>query len=116
VLGSLSPVDRVRLSQGGKGEMQMRGDAMFAGYWQRAGATEETFTDEGWLRIGDLATLGSGGYLAINGLSQDVMIKGGENVFPQEIEGNIEEMEGISEPAVRGGPTDAGAKESLRWS
>jgi acyl-CoA synthetase (AMP-forming)/AMP-acid ligase II len=48
--------------------------------------------------------------------NKDVIVKGGENVFPQEIEGGIEEMEGIVEPAVIGGPTDIGAKESLRWS
>jgi len=59
---------------------------------------------------------GSDGYLAINVSNKDVIVKGGENVFPQEIEGGIEEMEGIVEPEVIGGPTDIGAKESLRWS
>ncbi len=105
-VGSPLPGVEIRLSGGSEGEILVRGDAVFAGYWQNEEATRASFTGEGWFRTGDLGTIGDDGFLVINGRIKEVIIKGGQNVFPQEVEACIEEMDGVIEAAVIGEPDE----------
>jgi len=94
------------------GNVQVRGPNVFAGYWRMPEKTREEFTADGWFRTGDVGRWGgdSGGrtvpadYLSIVGRSKDLIISGGYNVYPKEIELIIDEMPGVSESAVIGVP------------
>ena len=59
---------------------------MFAGYWQRPDANAEAFTADGWFRTGDLGELDAAGYLRITGRAKELIISGGYNVYPREVE------------------------------
>jgi len=86
------------------GHVQVRGENVFSGYWQMPDKTRESFTDDGWFRTGDVGHWNSQGYLVIVGRSKDLIISGGYNVYPKEIELMIDEMPGVSESAVVGVP------------
>ncbi|WP_298212464.1 AMP-binding protein [Ferrimicrobium sp.] len=103
-VGKALPGVTIRLSGGDEGEILVRGEAVFRGYWQREEATREAFTSDQWFRTGDLGTLDQDGYLMINGRAKELIIKGGQNVFPREVECCLEEMDGIVEAAVIGEP------------
>ncbi|MCD0504011.1 malonate--CoA ligase [Bordetella petrii] len=100
------------LPPGDIGNVQVRGPNVFAGYWRMPEKTREEFTADGWFRTGDVGRWGgeSGGravpgdYLSIVGRSKDLIISGGYNVYPKEIELLIDEMPGVSESAVIGVP------------
>ena len=100
------------LGAGEIGNVQVRGPNVFAGYWRMPEKTREEFTADGWFRTGDVGRWGgdSGGrevpgdYLSIVGRSKDLIISGGYNVYPKEIELLIDEMPGVSESAVIGVP------------
>ena len=64
----------------------MRGPNVFAGYWQRPEATAAAFTADGWFRTGDVGAWDEAGYLAIVGRAKELIITGGYNVYPREIE------------------------------
>ena len=89
------------VAPGRAGELQQRGPSTFLGYWRNPDATTETL-DEGWLRTGDLATIDADGYLTIVGRSKDVIITGGMNVYPAEVESVISQIVGVSDVAVVG--------------
>ncbi len=105
-VGKALPGVTIRLSGGDEGEILVRGEAVFGGYWQREEATLQAFTSDQWFRTGDLGTLDKDGYLIISGRAKELIIKGGQNVFPREIEACLEEMEGIVEVAVIGEPDE----------
>ncbi len=105
-VGKALPGVAIRLSGGDEGEVLVRGEAVFGGYWRQEQATREAFTSDQWFRTGDLGTLDQDGYLMINGRAKELIIKGGQNVFPREIEGCLEEMAGIVEAAVIGEPDE----------
>ena len=90
------------------GNVEVRGPNVFAGYWQRPEKTREEFTGDGWFRTGDLGEwVESGpaqGYLRLVGRAKDMIITGGLNVYPKEIEEIIDAMEGIAESAIVGVP------------
>ena len=86
------------------GHIQVRGDNVFSGYWRMPEKTREDFTDDGWFRTGDLGTLGADGYVAIVGRSKDLIISGGYNVYPKEVEMALDELAGVQESAVVGVP------------
>ncbi|CCN20760.1 malonate--CoA ligase [Bordetella bronchiseptica] len=94
------------------GNVQVRGPNVFSGYWRMPEKTREEFTADGWFRTGDVGRWGgeSGGravpadYLSIVGRSKDLIISGGYNVYPKEIETVIDEMQGVLESAVIGVP------------
>jgi len=85
------------------GEIQLKGPNLFAGYWRREDATAAAFTD-GWFRTGDLATCSPDGYYTLSGRKSDLIISGGFNIYPREIEEFLQEMEEIAEAAVIGVP------------
>ncbi len=86
------------------GHIQVRGDNVFAGYWQMPEKTQEEFTPEGFFRTGDMGRFNSEGYLAIIGRNKDLIISGGLNVYPKEIEEAIDALPGVAESAVIGLP------------
>jgi malonyl-CoA/methylmalonyl-CoA synthetase len=86
----------VRLADG---EIYLRGPNVFAGYWHSEEATREAF-DDGWFRTGDLASVSADGYYTLSGRKSDVIISGGFNIYPREIEEFLEEHPAIAEAAV----------------
>jgi malonyl-CoA/methylmalonyl-CoA synthetase len=95
---------REPLSAGEVGEIEVRGPHVFAGYWNRPDATEESFDEDGWFRTGDLGYVDEGGYFTISGRAKELIISGGYNVYPREVEEVIEGCPGVSEVAVVGLP------------
>jgi malonyl-CoA/methylmalonyl-CoA synthetase len=90
------------LPQGQVGAIQIRGDSVFRGYWQMPDKTREEFTADGWFRTGDVGVIDADGYLAIVGRARDLIISGGYNVYPKEIELALDELPGVAESAVVG--------------
>jgi len=86
------------------GHVQVRGPNVFPGYWRMPEKNREEFTRDGFFRTGDMGTLGRDGYLTIAGRSKDLIITGGYNVYPKEIELLLDEMAGVRESAVIGVP------------
>jgi malonyl-CoA/methylmalonyl-CoA synthetase len=95
-VGSPLPGISVRIDDG---ELLVRGPNVFAGYWRRPDATSAAFTD-GWFRTGDLATRSADGYYTLLGRKTDLIISGGFNIYPREIEEFLLEQPGVSEAAV----------------
>ncbi len=86
------------------GQIEVRGDNVFVGYWRMPEKTAEEFTPDGWFKTGDLGSRDDGGYIRIVGRSKDLIITGGLNVYPKEIEEIIDAMPGVVESAVIGMP------------
>jgi malonyl-CoA/methylmalonyl-CoA synthetase len=95
---------REPLADGEIGEIEVRGPNVFPGYWNRPDATEESFDKEGWFATGDLGYVGEDGYFTISGRAKELIISGGYNVYPREVEDVIEGCPGVSEVAVVGLP------------
>jgi malonyl-CoA/methylmalonyl-CoA synthetase len=85
------------------GEIQLKGPNLFAGYWRRAEATRDAF-DSGWFKTGDLAEVSPDGYYTLRGRKSDLIISGGFNIYPREIEEFLLEQPEIAEAAVCGRP------------
>lgn len=98
------PVSGETLPDGEIGVLEVRGDNVFAGYWQMPEKTAEELREDGWFITGDLAMIDSDGYVTIVGRGKDLIITGGFNVYPKEIEGVIDELPGVLESAVIGVP------------
>ncbi|OSQ48642.1 malonate--CoA ligase [Thalassospira alkalitolerans] len=84
------------------GVLEARGPNVFAGYWQMPEKTAEEFRDDGFFITGDIAKIDEKGYVHIVGRAKDLVISGGFNVYPKEIETVIDEMDGVIESAVIG--------------
>jgi malonyl-CoA/methylmalonyl-CoA synthetase len=85
------------------GEIQLTGPNVFAGYWRRPEATRDAFSD-GWFKTGDLADVSPDGYYTLCGRKSDLIISGGFNIYPREIEEFLQEQPEIAEAAVCGRP------------
>jgi malonyl-CoA/methylmalonyl-CoA synthetase len=86
------------------GGVEVSGPSVFCGYWRMPEKTREEFTADGWFRTGDVGALDAEGVLTLVGRSKDLVITGGFNVYPAEIEGRINELAGVAESAVVGVP------------
>jgi malonyl-CoA/methylmalonyl-CoA synthetase len=86
------------------GHLQVRGPNVFKGYWRMPEKTAEEFSADGWFRTGDVGRVDADGYVSIVGRSKDLIISGGFNVYPAEVEGVLNEMAGVAESAVIGVP------------
>jgi malonyl-CoA/methylmalonyl-CoA synthetase len=86
------------------GAIEVRGPNVFSGYWRMPEKTREEFTVDGWFRTGDVGRWDANGYLSIVGRSKDLIISGGFNVYPKEIESWLDDMPGVLESAVIGVP------------
>ena len=86
------------------GSIEVKGPNVFAGYWRMPERTREEFTADGHFRTGDVGTMLPNGYLRIVGRAKDLIITGGLNVYPKEIEEQIDALPGVAESAVIGLP------------
>ncbi|MCW5593769.1 MAG: malonyl-CoA synthase [Burkholderiales bacterium] len=86
------------------GHIQVKGDNVLPGYWRLPEKNKEEFTADGFFRTGDVGTFSADGYLSIVGRSKDLIITGGYNVYPKEVELAIDELPGVAESAVVGVP------------
>jgi malonyl-CoA/methylmalonyl-CoA synthetase len=86
------------------GNIEVRGANVFVGYWRMPEKTKEEFTPDGWFRTGDMGQRDADGYVSIIGRSKDLVITGGLNVYPKEIEEMIDALPGVGESAVIGVP------------
>jgi len=96
------PGVEIRLAAGPESEIEVRGRSVFGGYWRRPEATSGAFTSDGWFCTGDLGRYDEAGYLEICGRAKELIISGGHNVWPREVEEVIESMPGVREAAVTG--------------
>jgi fatty-acyl-CoA synthase len=94
--GELAPVDEI-------GEIVCRGDVVMSGYWNNADATAATLQD-GWLHTGDMGSFDERGYLTLRDRSKDVVISGGSNIYPREVEEVLLEHPEVTEACVVGEP------------
>ena len=93
-----------RVKQGDVGVIEIRGPNVFLGYWQMPEKTAEEFRDDGFFISGDLGREDEDGYISIVGRDKDLIITGGFNVYPAEVENAIDAIDGIAETAVIGAP------------
>jgi malonyl-CoA/methylmalonyl-CoA synthetase len=109
-VGIFDPQTQRRLTNGEAGEVWVRGPNVFAGYWRNPDATTAAFC-AGWFRTGDLGAFADDGYLSILGRIKELIIVGGTNVTPGEVETVLETEVGVAECAVVGIPdTDLGER------
>jgi len=92
------------VAQGEAGQLEVKGPNVFAGYWRMPEKTAEEFTADGYFRTGDVAQQDTDGYVSIVGRAKDMVITGGYNVYPKEVEGVIDDLPGVLESAVIGVP------------
>ncbi|MCX4158167.1 MULTISPECIES: AMP-binding protein [Paraburkholderia] len=97
------------------GELVLRGEQVMRGYYKRAGETRAAFTADGWLRTGDLGYRDSDGYFYINGRAKELIIKGGENIAPREIDEALLKHPGVLDAAVVGVPDSAYGQEIVAF-
>jgi acyl-CoA synthetase (AMP-forming)/AMP-acid ligase II len=93
------------LASGGIGEIAVRGPSLFPGYWQRPEATAEAFTADGFFRTGDMGSLDEDGFLFIRDRIKDMIVTGGENVYPAEVESVLAAHPAVADVAVVGVPS-----------
>ena len=101
--------------RGAVGELCTRGYAVMLGYWQDAERTAEAIDAEGWMHTGDLATIDADGYANIVGRIKDMIIRGGENVYPREIEEFLFRHPKIEDVQVVGVPDEKYGEEICAW-
>ena len=92
------------LGPGEIGVLEVRGPNVFKGYWRMPEKTALEFREDGFFVTGDLARIGADGYVAIVGRAKDLIISGGLNVYPKEVESVIDDLPGVVESAVIGLP------------
>jgi malonyl-CoA/methylmalonyl-CoA synthetase len=92
------------LPPGEVGILEVRGPNVFKGYWRMPEKTAEEFRDDGFFITGDVGVIGEDGYISIVGRAKDLVISGGLNVYPKEVESLIDRLPGVVESAVVGLP------------
>ena len=95
---------RVADAADGIGGLEIKGPNVFAGYWGDADKTRAEFTADGWFKTGDVGRIEDDGYLYIMGRAKDLVISGGCNVYPKEVETELDALTGVLESAVFGVP------------
>jgi fatty-acyl-CoA synthase len=103
------------LPRGVAGEQCTRGYNVMLGYWDDEEATRAALDADGWMHTGDLAVMDDDGYLRIVGRIKDMLIRGGENVYPREVEEFLLTMPGVSDAHVIGVPSDRYGEEVMAW-
>jgi fatty-acyl-CoA synthase len=111
----IDPLTNRRVPRGETGELCTRGYSVMLGYWNDAEKTAEAIDAAGWMHTGDLATMDSGGYLTIVGRSKDLVIRGGENVYPREVEEFLYTHPDIVDAQVIGVPDPKYGEELCVW-
>ncbi|MCX5077145.1 AMP-binding protein [Streptomyces sp. NBC_00513] len=101
--------------RGEQGELCTRGYSVMLGYWAQPDRTAEVVDEAGWMRTGDLAVMDDDGYLAITGRIKDMVIRGGENLYPREIEEFLHAHPDILDVQVIGVPDPKYGEELMAW-
>ena len=109
------PLPGVELRLADDGEVLLRGPNVFCGYWKQPEATAAAFTADGWFRTGDIGELDRDGYLRLVGRAGDLIITGGLNVYPREVEDALLEHPAVGEVAVAGVPDDDWGEVVTAW-
>jgi fatty-acyl-CoA synthase len=109
------PVTGETLGIGETGELCTRGYSVMLGYWQDPQRTAEVLDEEGWMHTGDLATIDAEGYANIVGRIKDMIIRGGENVYPRELEEFLYGHPDIADVQVVGVPDERYGEELMAW-
>ena len=91
---------------GEQGELRTRGFLVMNGYWREPEATERTIESGGWLCSGDLARMDADGYVSITGRAKEMIIRGGENIYPAELEDALRRVDGVADASVVGVPDE----------
>jgi fatty-acyl-CoA synthase len=103
------------LDLGEPGELCTRGYSVMLGYWDDPERTAEAVDADGWMHTGDVATLDADGYVRITGRIKDMIIRGGENISPREIEEFLHTMPGVIDAQVIGIPDPVFGEEVMAW-
>ncbi len=101
--------------RGATGELCTRGYGVMLGYWKNEEGTRAAIDAAGWMHTGDLATMSDDGYVNIVGRIKDVIIRGGENVYPREVEEFLHTHPAVSEAQVVGVPSEKYGEEVMAW-
>lgn len=111
----VDPATGQTLPRGEKGELCTRGYSVMLGYWNDDEATHKAIDRAGWMHTGDLATMDDEGYVTIVGRMKDLIIRGGENIYPREIEEYLYTHPAISDAQVIGVPDPRYGEEVMAW-
>ena len=111
----VDPESGLVVGRGQPGELCTRGYSVMLGYWEDDERTAEAIDRAGWMHTGDLATMDDEGYLNIVGRSKDMVIRGGENVYPREIEEFLYTHDAIADVQVIGVPDERYGEELCAW-
>jgi fatty-acyl-CoA synthase len=112
----VDPATGAIVPRGTPGEQCTRGYSVMLGYWDDEGATRKAIDEAGWMHTGDLAVMDNEGYLKIVGRIKDMIIRGGENIYPREIEEFLLTVPGVSEAYVIGVPSERYGEEVMAWA
>jgi fatty-acyl-CoA synthase len=104
-----------RVERGTPGELCTRGYSVMVGYWNDPARTAEAVDEDGWMHTGDLAVMDDDGYLAITGRIKDMVIRGGENIYPREIEEFLYSHPDIVDAQVVGVSDEKYGEELMAW-
>ncbi|WP_299235843.1 AMP-binding protein [uncultured Halomonas sp.] len=111
----VSPETGAVVPRGETGELCTRGYSVMLGYWNNQEATDKAIDEAGWMHTGDLATMDDEGYVAIVGRIKDMIIRGGENIYPREIEDFLYTHPAVSDVQVIGVPDEKYGEEVMAW-
>ena len=111
----IDPVTQLTVPRGTPGELCTRGYSVMLGYWDAPEQTAAAIDSAGWMHTGDLATMDPEGYVAIVGRIKDMVIRGGENVYPREIEEYLYRHPAIDDVQVIGVPDQKYGEELMAW-
>jgi len=111
----VDPVTGAIVPRGTPGEQCTRGYSVMLGYWDDEEATRGAIDPAGWMHTGDLAVLDDEGYLKIVGRIKDMIIRGGENIYPRELEEFLLTLPEVSEAYVIGVPSERYGEEVMAW-
>ena len=111
----VDPVTGVPLPRGETGELCTRGYSVMLGYWEEPDKTAEAIDRARWMHTGDLATMDDDGYVSIVGRIKDLVIRGGENIYPREVEEFLYTHPAIADVQVIGVPDERYGEELMAW-
>jgi fatty-acyl-CoA synthase len=111
----VDPATGETVPRGSAGEQCTRGYSIMLGYWDDEQATRQAIDADGWMHTGDLAVMDDDGYLAIVGRIKDMIIRGGENIYPREVEEFVLTIRGVSDAYVIGVPSERYGEEVMAW-
>jgi fatty-acyl-CoA synthase len=111
----VDPATGETVPRGTPGEQCTRGYSVMLGYWDDPEATAAAIDADGWMHSGDLAVMDDDGYVSIVGRIKDMIIRGGENVYPREIEEFLHGLPGVADAHVIGVPSERYGEEVMAW-